>query len=100
MLTRRHRLRAAGLAAVLMTSGPSWAGERTVTLAVDNLNCASCPYIVRRVLARVPGVGDDEVSYEGKTAIVTFEDTESAVTALTEATGRIGFPSRVIEQGG
>ncbi len=34
---------AVGLAAVLMTSGPSWADEQTVTLAVDNLFCATCP---------------------------------------------------------
>ncbi len=100
MLTMRHILGAAGLAAVLMTSGPSWADEQTVALAVDNLFCATCPYIVKQVLARVPGVRDVEVSYETKTAVVTFEDTETDVAALTEATGSVGFPSRVIEQGG
>jgi len=62
MPTMRHILGAAGLAAVLMTSGPSWADEQTVTLAVDNLFCATCPYIVKQVLTGVPGVRDVEVS--------------------------------------
>ena len=96
----RHILRVPGLAAVLMTSGPSWADEQTVTLAVDNLFCATCPYIVKQVLTGVPGVRDVEVSYETKTAVVTFEDSETDIAALTEATGSVGFPSRLIEQGG
>ncbi len=96
----RHIIGAAGLAAVLSASSPSWADEQTVTLAVDNLFCATCPYIVQQVFTRVPGVREVEVSYETKTAVVTFEDVETDVAALTEATGSVGFPSRVIEQGG
>lgn len=96
----RQFLGVAGLAAVLMTGTPSWADEQTVTLAVDNLICASCPYIVKQVLAKVSGVREVEVSYETKTALVTFEDTEADVAALIEATGSVGFPSRVIDQGG
>ncbi len=90
----------AGLAAVLMTGTPSWADEQTVTLAVDNLFCASCPYIVKQVLAKVSGVREVEVSYETKTALVTFEDTEADIAALIEATVSVGFPSRLIDQGG
>ncbi len=93
----RYILGAVSMAAVLMTSGPSWADEQTVTLAVDNLFCATCPYIVKQVLARVPGVRVVEVSYETKTAVVTFEDAETDIAALAEATARIGFPSRLME---
>ncbi len=93
----RHILGAAGLAAVLMTSGPSWADEQTVTLAVDNLFCATCPYIVKQVLASVPGVRVVDVSYETKTAVVTFEDAETDIATLAEATAKIGFPSRLME---
>ncbi len=39
-----------------MPSGPSWPDEQTVPLAVGNLFCATCPYIVKQVLAKVPGV--------------------------------------------
>ncbi len=83
-----------------MASGPSWPDEQTVPLAVDNLFCATCPYIVKQVLAKLPGVRVVEVSYETKTAVVTFEDSETDVAALTETTGSVGFPSRIIKQGG
>ena len=39
-----------------MPSGPSWPDEQTVPFAEDNLFCATCPYIVKQVLAKVAGV--------------------------------------------
>ncbi|MFQ5566803.1 MAG: cation transporter [Paracoccaceae bacterium] len=96
----RHVITGAGLAAILLSAGPALAAEQTVTLAVDNLFCASCPYIVKRTLANVPGVMAVEVSYDEKTAVVTFEDSQTDVATLTEATGNIGFPSRLMPEGG
>ena len=29
----------------LMLAPAAWAGERTVTFAVDNMTCATCPYM-------------------------------------------------------
>ena len=49
---------------MLLSAGPTWAGEQTVTLAVDNLFRTSCPYIVKRTLANVPGVSDSERTAE------------------------------------
>ncbi len=91
---------AAGLAALIISTGSAWAGEQTVTLAVDNLFCASCPYIVKQTLAQVPGVRAVQVSFDKKTAVVSFEDTQTGVAALTQATANMGFPSRLLEQGG
>jgi mercuric ion binding protein len=96
----RHVIAAAGLVALMLSAGPAWAGERTVTLAVDNISCASCPYIVKRTLANVPGVSDVEVSFEERTAVVTFDDAKTDVAALTQATQSMGFPSRLVPQGG
>ena len=45
------------------------AAQRTVTLAVDGMTCASCPYIVKQSLSRVPGVERAEVSYADKRAV-------------------------------
>ncbi len=39
------------------------AAEKTATLAVENMYCAACPYIVKQSLAAVPGVKDVKVSY-------------------------------------
>ncbi|MGH6793487.1 MAG: cation transporter [Kiloniellales bacterium] len=89
---------AATIAAMLLASSAAFGAERTVMLTVDNMTCASCPYIVKQSLARVPGVSAVEVSFERKTAVVTFEDEKAGIADLTAATAKSGFPSRPIEQ--
>ena len=71
---------------------PALSAEQTVTLSVD-MWCASCPYIIKRTLAQVPGVLDVKVSYDDQVAIVRFDDDTTDVTALTHATADVGFPS-------
>lgn len=93
MTLARHVLSVVLLAVVLVT--PAMGAERTVTLAVDNMTCSSCPYIVEKALTRVPGVSSAEVSFEDKTATVTFDDARTGVDALTRATADAGYPSTV-----
>lgn len=81
------------LAMAIWATAPALAAERTVTLAVDNLWCATCPYIVRTVLQKVPGVQHVEVSFENRIAVVTFDDAKTDIIALTQATADVGFPS-------
>jgi mercuric ion binding protein len=92
------RLSTAAFAALMLFAahGAS-AAERTVTLKVDNLFCATCPYIVKRTLSRIPGVTEVEVSYQEKTAVVTFNDRKTDAAALMAATAGAGFPATVIE---
>jgi mercuric ion binding protein len=78
----------------ILASGGAVAGERQVTLRVENLFCATCPYIVKQVLAGVSGVSQVDVSYQDKMAVVTFDDSQTDVSALTAATTNAGFPSR------
>lgn len=78
--------------AVITGSIPALAAEQTVTLKVD-MWCATCPIIVKNVLGGVPGVIEVEVSYPTKTAVVTFEDEVTSISALTKATREVGFPS-------
>ncbi|MFQ5544682.1 MAG: mercury resistance system periplasmic binding protein MerP [Acidiferrobacterales bacterium] len=85
------------LAVTLFTASSVFADEQTVTLAVKNMTCASCPYIVKQSLAAVPGVSNVKVSFKNKIAIVTFEDSTTTVAALTAATTNSGFPSEVLE---
>lgn len=86
---------AAGLAA----AGVANAGERTVVLALDGMDCVACAYIVKQSLARVPGVGAVEVSYARKIARVTFDDARADSAALAAATRAVGFPSRPAGEG-
>ena len=84
------------LAAALLVGGTAFAGEKTVTLAVKNMDCSACPYIVQRSLLGVPGVEKATVSYQHKTATVTYNDAKTTLAALTAATTNAGYPSQLM----
>lgn len=77
----------------LLISSAAFAGEKTVTLAVQNMDCATCPFTVKSSLQAVPGVAKAVVSFADKTAVVTFDDAKTAVPALITATTNAGYPS-------
>ena len=77
----------------LLASPTAFAGEKTVTLSVQNMYCSACPITVKSSLEAVPGVAKAGVSYENKTAVVTFDDARTNVPALISATTDAGYPS-------
>jgi mercuric ion binding protein len=77
----------------LLASSTAFAGERTITLAIQNMYCEACPITVRKSLERVPGVTKALVSFTDKTAVVTYDDSKTDVKALTTATTNAGYPS-------
>lgn len=77
----------------VLASSITFAAEKTLTLAVQNMYCDACPLIVRKSLEAVPGVAKAVVSFKDKTAIVTYDDSTTDVTALTAATTKAGYPS-------
>jgi mercuric ion binding protein len=89
------RMLAAMIVAATVPAGAVAAAEQTLTLAVDNMYCEACPYIVKESLAMVPGVETVAVSYEQKSATVTYDDQTATIDALISATTRAGYPSRV-----
>lgn len=79
----------------LLVSGAAFAGEQTVTLAVANMSCATCPPTVRKALSAVPGVTKVVVSLEQKSAVVTFDDQKTTVAALLAAPTNAGYPTQL-----
>ena len=79
----------------LIFSNNSFAAEKTITFKVDGMYCSACPAIIKKVLINVDGVKDAIVSYSQKTAVVTFEDTKTEVTNLTEAIAKVGYQANV-----
>ena len=73
------------------------AGERTVTLLVPGMYCASCPYAVQAALKEVPGVKSVKTSLEDKTAVVVYDDEQATIEDLTFATLSYGYESRPLE---
>ena len=74
------------------------ATQRTVTLSVDNMFCALCPYIVRRALENVPGVIAANVSFRDRLAVVTYDSARTDEFALVSATSEAGYPSEAISR--
>ena len=85
----------AAIAIGLSVSGTAQAAEQTVKLAVANMTCASCPYIVEKSLSAISGVLKVAVSFPQKSAVVTFDDQKTSVEALTAATTTAGYPSKL-----
>ena len=77
----------------VIASSVAFAADRTVTLAVSNMDCAACPSIVKGSLEAVPGVARVGVSYKDKTATVIYDDAKANVNQLTSATTKAGYPS-------
>jgi mercuric ion binding protein len=92
-------LPALSLIGSLTLAPAAWAGERTVVFAVDNMTCASCPYIVKSSMAAVPGVAKVAVSFQTKTATVTFDDAQTNADTIATASLNAGYPAHVMQQG-
>jgi periplasmic mercuric ion binding protein len=86
-------LACAAFAVGVVASPATFAAEKTITLAVKNMYCADCPFIVKKSLEGLPGVAKVTVSYKDKTATVTYDDNKADVEGLTAATTNAGYPS-------
>ena len=93
--TKLIRLAILVLGAWLFSPLSAAAAEQTVTLKVDGMTCASCPYQVQSALKRVRGVKAAVANLEKRNAVVTFDDAVTSVAELTKATADAGFPSMV-----
>jgi len=82
-----------------MMASVAAAGERTVTFAVDNMTCSACPYIVKSSMATVPGVATVAVSFESKTATVTFDEGKTDPDKIAAASAHAGYPAHLTGQG-
>lgn len=68
---------------------------QSVTLAVQNMTCALCPFTVKKALQGVDGVKTVTVDGDTKTAVVTFEAKKTTIYALIAATTNAGYPATV-----
>lgn len=82
------------LGLLVVSSAAAMAEQRTVTLAVENMYCEACPYMVKKTIEKVSGVSKVTVSFKEKTAVVVFDDARTKVDDLTNATTSAGYPSK------
>ena len=81
------------LASLAIASAAHAAGAHSATLAVSNMDCATCPITVRKALEKVPGVETAKVDFKTKLAVVSFDPAKTKPEALTKATADAGYPS-------
>ena len=77
----------------IVAASAAFAEDKTVTLAVNNMDCAACSSIVKGSLQAVPGVAKVAVSYKDRTATIVYDDAKADVNQLTSATTKAGYPS-------
>ncbi len=93
----RITIRGSLILALLFGAGKTFAAApQTVTLAVENMTCGTCPIVVRKALEHVPGVSSTTVDFEKKTATVTLDPAKATTAQLTAASTNAGFPSKVL----
>ena len=77
------------------------AAERTATIEVTGLYCASCPYIAAQALSSVPSAKIVDGFYDGNAQmaqfVVTYDDSLATLELLIAATADYGYPSRSID---
>jgi len=82
------------LVGMFWTQGAFATAERSVTLAVERMTCATCPFVVHKALQQVNGVQSARVDYKSKTATVVFDPATASVSDLTAAMTRAGYLSK------
>lgn len=92
----KHALFILSLAAGLIAGMAAQAAERTITLSIPAMDCASCPYIIKQTIGRLDGVRAVEATLADRIATVTFDDAITDVEAITRATLDVGYEAVLI----
>ncbi len=95
----KHILMSSALTIAAFTSA-AFAEERTVEIAVSELTCPSCFFIVASSMRGVPSVQIDGFvdgpEYGQGVYSVTFDDAQTSVDSIIAAVMTNGYPARVL----
>lgn len=95
----KHLLGAAIFASAIVTTAAN-AAEQQARIAVGELSCPSCSYIVGSAMRAVPTVEiidfqEGENWWEG-TFVVTYDDASATPEMIVEAVTGYGYPASVV----
>ena len=79
----------------VLGTGTASAADRTVKLAVANMDCEICPLTVSKAIKRVIGVKAAKVDYNSKIATVVFDDATATPEAIAAASTNAGYPAHL-----
>lgn len=89
----KHFVRNAVLVGILGVVPPVLADEATATFTVEKMNCVMCPITVSKAMENVDGVVEAKVDYDTKTATVTYDDEQTSLKEIANASTEIGYPA-------
>ncbi len=85
----------------LASSGGALAAQRTATIEVTGLYCASCPYIAAQAITDVASARIIDGFYDQQAQlaryVVEYDDEMTTVDDLVAATMQYGYPATLIE---
>lgn len=81
------------LAPLMSVSWPSLAAQQTAILSVPGMTCPTCPITIKKSLMQLKGVVSVQSDFSRRETTVVFDDAQSDLTTLTNATRDAGFPS-------
>jgi len=76
---------------------PISGGNCEVSMVVDGLRCASCTWVVERLLERADGVDNATVSYANGRTRVVFDPDRTDVRALAQIVASVGYSPRPVD---
>ncbi|MGR8980208.1 MAG: cation transporter [Gammaproteobacteria bacterium] len=83
----------------LLAASSAWAGTvQSVVLSIPGMDCPVCPITIKKSLQKVEGVNTVDVSYENKTAAVSYDSGLTDISRLLKATEEVGYPSEVLKE--
>lgn len=71
-------------------------GSCEIRLAVDGLRCASCVWLVEKLLERTPGVESAMISYATGRATVRWNPTRTGLGVIAERIAALGYRPRIL----
>lgn len=90
-------------ASALFIAGSAFAGEKTATIEVSGLYCASCPSIAAQAVLAVPSTEIVDGFYDPNQQIaqfvVQYDDEMTTLAAVVGATDEYGYPARLVKEG-
>ena len=89
----KHFISIAVLVGILGVVPPVLADEATATFTVEKMDCAMCPITVSKAMENVDGVIKAKVDYDTKTATVTYDDEQTSLKEIANASTEIGYPA-------
>lgn len=65
--------------------------SKTVSFGIEGMSCDGCANSIERVLGRIPGVRESNVTFKSKEAVVTFDPSRADEGSLMAAITKAGY---------